>query len=261
MNGRPRRLDAEEFGELRQLLHFVDLVIRRERLMVAIHESLVLDTHVISRHQVVTETRRHVQHVFRIAVELVEHVLERLAQRLVRLRLLSGADLVERRAKLFHVAVDLRVVGVRENHELVLRGEARQTFRHVRMRAPRGHCLVELQRRGFVERHAGALAGAANRIHHDVAKRLPRAHHLVQTITAEELHELVHPGGIELVAVKLARGLGHLEVGQRAVAVEGDVLRLEIDHGLHPVVVANLFSGSNQVRTARCACMPINQSC
>ncbi|CAG9225489.1 hypothetical protein PSP6_50023 [Paraburkholderia tropica] len=235
------RLQAELFREMRQALDFVDLVIRRKRLVAAIHEGLVLDAHVVGRHEVVTEARRHVQHVFRVAVELVEHVFEGLAQRLVRLRLLGRVDLVERRAELGDVAVDLLVGGIRKNHELVFRRETRETFRRVRVRAPRGHRVVNLQRGCFLERHARALAGTANRIHHHVAIRLPCAEHLVQTIAAEELHELVHLGGIELVAVELARGLAHLEVGQRAVAVEGDVLRLEIDHGLHPVVVANLF--------------------
>ncbi|MCY1433357.1 hypothetical protein D9M71_493840 [compost metagenome] len=186
-------------------------------------EGLVLDLHVFGRHQVVAEARRNVQHVFRTAAEVVEHVLEGLQARLVGLGLLGGEDLVERHAQLVDVGHDLFVHRVGEDHQRDLVGDLRQAGRHVGMRAPGRHgVVVQLSFAAILD--APALAQARHGGIENFIIWPPVTHHLIQAISGEILDELVHLLRSDAIGEQLAGQRAHLEVGQRAVAVEGDVL-------------------------------------
>jgi hypothetical protein len=91
--------------------------------------------------------------------------------------------------------------------------------------------MIEKLGLGFVERHTDPCAGAANRVDDHVAIRLPCAQHLVEPVGGERAHEGLHRRRRQPVRIDFARRLGHPEMGQRAVAVEGDVLRFKLDHG------------------------------
>ena len=76
-----------------------------------------------------------------------------------------------------------------------------------------------------------APAGAFQRVVNDIRVRFPILHHLVEAIALEVVDEFDHPRLIQQMAVEVARGVGHLEVDQRAVGVEGHVFRAEAIHG------------------------------
>jgi len=77
-----------------------------------------------------------------------------------------------------------------------------------------------------------ALARALYRIMHDLEVRLPRAKNLVQAISSEILDETCHRRGRKLGAVDSPCRTGHVEIRQRAVAIESDVFRSECRHGV-----------------------------
>ena len=74
-------------------------------------EGLVLDLHVVGRHQVVTEAGGHMQDVFRAAVEVIEHVLKRRQTWFVGLCLFGSEDFVKRCTEFFDVGHDLAIAG------------------------------------------------------------------------------------------------------------------------------------------------------
>jgi hypothetical protein len=142
---------------------------------------------------------------------------------------------VERRAELFDIRHDLRIHRVRQDDQRDLLGDLGKAGRHVRMRAPGRHPLIDHLRGLVPELDAVALAGPFERIVHHLGIGLPVAENLVKAIGGEVPHELGHARLVQLLAVEVARGFRHLEIGQRAVAVEGDVFRTEGRHALHPL--------------------------
>ena len=98
------------------------------------------------------QTATNVQHVLRLAAQLLEHVLKPLHARLVALRLLRCEDSVERSTQLGDIVVDLVVGRVGQPHKLVLFGKAAETFRDVWMGPPswdggveRFGCVVDVE--------------------------------------------------------------------------------------------------------------------
>jgi len=66
-------------------------------------------------------------------------------------------------------------------------------------------------------------------VNHLVVK-LPVAQDFVETVGGKVLDELSHTQLVELFTLKVVCSLGHLEVGQCPVAVEGDEFRAEASH-------------------------------
>jgi hypothetical protein len=64
----------------------------------------------------------------------------------------------------------------------------------------------------------------------DVGERLPWLHHLVEALPLEPVDDIVHQLGRDDVREQLAGHFRHVPTDQRPVHVEGDVLRLEVDH-------------------------------
>ena len=137
---------------------------------------------------------------------------------------------MEWRAELLDIAHDLRVVRVAQADQLVFFRKARETFWDVGMRPPARHGHIELFGLSFDEVHAGAFACAAHGVDDDVAEGLPGAEHFVATIGGEQLDEVFQRVAVEAVAVDFPRQVGHAEVDEGAVAIEGDEFRLEVDH-------------------------------
>src|SRR5689334_22327729 len=81
------------------------------------------------------------------------------------------------------------------------------------------------------KRDTVALARALYRIMHDLEVRLPRAKNLVKAIGSEILDKTCHRRGRKLRAVDPPCRAGHVEIGKRAVTVEGDVFRSKRCHG------------------------------
>ncbi|MNC41650.1 hypothetical protein D3C75_904250 [compost metagenome] len=163
------------------------------------------------------------QHVLRTAAKVVEHEFEGLQARLVGLGLLGSEDLVEGHAQLVDVGHDLFVHRVREDHQRDLVSDFRQAGRHVGMRAPgRYGVVVELSFAAVFD--TPALAQARHGGIENFIIWPPVTHHLIQAISGEILDELVHLLGTDAIGEQLAGQRAHLEVGQGAVAVEGDVL-------------------------------------
>lgn len=220
---------AKHISQMANVVHLIVVIKRRRRLMAPLHEGLVLDAHRLGSHQVVPQAARDVQHVLGLASQLLEHVLEALHARLVALRLLRREDGVERRAQLLDIVQNLVVARVRQDDQLVLLGQAAEAFRDVRVRPPGGDGGVEGLGLGGVVGDTGALAGAAQRVEDDVAVGLVGAEDLVDAVAGEEVHEALEGVAGQAVGVDLAGHARHVEVGQRAVAVEGDVFGLEVD--------------------------------
>nr|GEZ27367.1 hypothetical protein [Tanacetum cinerariifolium] len=159
------------------------------------------------------------QDVFRAAAEVVEHELERGQTWLVGLRLFGGEDLVERRAELVDVGHDLAVAGIGEDHQGNLVGDLRQTGRHVGMGTPGRHCVV-IQLAFITVLDAPTFAGSGQGgLENDVV-RLPVAHYLIEPVGRKVFDELVHLFRLDAVGKELAGHGAHVEVGERAVAVE-----------------------------------------
>lgn len=170
------------------------------------------------------------QDVLGPAAEHVEHVLERPEARLVGLCLFRRVDRMERRAEFFDIGHDLRIHGVGQDDQGDFPGDLGQSRRNVRMRTPGRNALIDRFRILVPEGDAVQPAGAFERIVDDVCIRLPVAENLVQPVRGEVPDELLHAQLVELAAVEIARGFRHLEIGQGAVAVEGDVFRPEKSH-------------------------------
>ncbi|MNL20217.1 hypothetical protein D3C87_1414540 [compost metagenome] len=173
------------------------------------------------------------QDVFRAAVEVVEHVLERRQTRFVGLGLLGGKDLVERCAEHVDVGHDLAVAGIGENHQGDFVGDLRKTSRNIGMRAPGWHSIV-INLTLVTIFDAPTLAGASQCGFDDFIIRPPVTHHLIQTIGGKVLNELIHLLKRDTISEQLARHVPHLKVGQRAVAVKGNKLGSKKAHECGP---------------------------
>src|SRR6195256_6778628 len=111
--------------------------------MATSHEDFVTNPQIVGRHQVVTGARGNVQDVLRAAAQVIEHVLESLQARLVRLRLLRREYGMKRRAELRYIVLDLTVRGVGQNYEGNVGCDPRKRFGDIRMRTPRRNCRVD----------------------------------------------------------------------------------------------------------------------
>ncbi len=186
-----------------------------------------------------------------IAAQRIEHELERLQARLVGLGHLRGIYAVERRAQHVHVAVDLVVRGIGEDHERNLRGHLGKARRHVGMRTPGRHGVIVALGLVVEILEVPLLAQPADRVLQYLLVRLPVAQHLVETVGREIGDELLHAIGRHAIGEHLAGHLPHAETRERAVAVEGDVLGTE-SHGLGFLRFSRGSAGHRPGRAARC---------
>ena len=150
--------------------------------MSARDEDLVSNPQIVGRHQVVTGARGNVQDVLRAAAQMIEHVLESLQARLVRLRLLRREYGVKRRAELRYIVLDLIVRGVGQNYEGNVGCDPRQWFRDVRVRGPRRNCRVDAPCLVIAILDLPTASGALHRAADHVFVRLPGTQHFVASI-------------------------------------------------------------------------------
>ena len=121
-----------------------------------------------------------------------------------------------------------------ENDQRDFLGDLGKTCRHIRMRPPGRHPLVDEPGILVRERDTVSLTGPLQRIVNHIGIGLPVAEDLVQAVGGKILDELQHLRFIHAVSIEVARGFRHLEVGQCAVAVEGDEFRAEGRHTRRP---------------------------
>ena len=170
------------------------------------------------------------QDVLRAAAKHVEHVFEGLHPGFVGLGLFGRIYGMEGRAELSDVRHDLGVHGVGQDDQRDLLRDPGKARRHVRMRTPARHPGVDHLGILFPERHPVTPAGPLQRIVDHLVIGLPVAEDLVQPVGGEVPDELEHRRLVHAIAVEIARRLRHLEIDQRAVAVEGDVFRADDRH-------------------------------
>lgn len=98
------------------------------------------------------------------------------------------------------------------------------------MRPPGRNPLVDHCRIFILESYTIALAGARQSIVNDLCVRLPVVHDLIQTIGGKILDEFLHFRFSQTISVEIAGSLCHLEMNERAVAIESDVFGAEDGH-------------------------------
>ena len=125
--------------------------------------------------------------------------------------------------------VDLAVRGVGQDDQGVAFRDPGERLGDVGVRTPVGDVPRDLVAFRFHVLEGPPRARAPQRILDEVLVGFVRPEHLVEAVGLEVVEELLHPVGQHPVREQGACPGGHLEVGQRAIEVEGDELQLVFD--------------------------------
>jgi hypothetical protein len=223
----------EQAGKLADVGQAADTIAVASRLMRAIDVGLRHEAQVRRRHQVVPEARRDMHHLVGRASKLIEHVFEGLKARLVRACFLGGVDGVELGLEMRYARRNQVDHRVRQDHQGDVRCDRLQNLDDVRMRLPRGNGVVQRGGVRWPVVHAVRLAGPPDRVLHDLEEGLPLAHDFVEAIGPKAVQKGRHPAGRNAIFEQALSGRAHLEVDERAVAVEADEFGFEGHRQIH----------------------------